>query len=92
MKQATPPRRELYTLGELENNRGVTRTFYCGVDFHARQQFIKWPDTADGEIHQIQLSHKSLDEVRMFYAQFIGEVIVGFEASGYSDWFEAMLH
>ncbi len=65
---------------------------YFGVDFHARQQFIKWSDTADGELHQIQLSHKSLVDVRKFYAQFSGEVIVGFEASGYSNWFEAMLH
>jgi transposase len=92
MKQVTPPRRELYTLGELENKRGVTMTIYCGVDFHARQQFIKWSDTADGELHQLQLSHKSLDEVRMFYSQFTGGVIVGFEAGGYSNWFEAMLH
>jgi transposase len=92
MKQVAPPRRELYTRCELENKEGVTMTIYCGVDFHARQQFIKWYDTADGEIHQLQLSHKSLDDVRKFYAQFAGEAVVGFEASGYSDWFEAMLH
>jgi transposase len=66
-------------------------TIYCGVDFHARQQFIKWSDTADGEIHQLQLSHKPLYEVRKFYSQFNGEVIIGLEASGYSSWFEAML-
>lgn len=91
MKQVTPPRRELYTRFELENKEGVTMPIYFGVDFHARQQFIKWSDTSDGEIHQLQLSHQSLDEVRMFYSQFKGEVIVGLEASGYSNWFEAML-
>jgi transposase len=90
MKQMTPPRREPYTRFELENKEGVTMTIYFGVDFHARQQFIKWSDTADGEIHQLQLSHPSLDEVRMFYSQFKGEVVVGLEASGYSNWFEAM--
>jgi transposase len=67
-------------------------TIYCGVDFHARQQFIQWCDTADGEIHQLQLSHQSPDGVRKFYAQFQGQVIVGLEASGYSQWFESMLH
>jgi transposase len=65
---------------------------YCGVDFHARQQFVKWYDTADGEIHGRQLSHQSPDEVRDFYAQFTGEVIVGLEAGGYSHWFETLLH
>jgi len=91
MKQVTPPRRELYTRYELENKEGVTMPTYFGVDFHARQQFIKWSDTADGELHQLQLSHHSLDEVRMFYSQFHGEVILGLEASGYSSWFESML-
>jgi transposase len=67
-------------------------TTYCGVDFHARQQFIMWCDTTDGEIHQLQLSHQSPDEVRKFYAQFTGDVIVGLEASGYSQWFESMLY
>lgn len=64
---------------------------YCGVDFHTRQQFIRWCDTADGEVHEQQLSHRSPDEVREFYTRFQGEVIVGFEASGYSSWFETML-
>jgi transposase len=33
----------------------------------------------------------SHDDVRAFYQQFTGEVIVAFEASGYSAWFEQML-
>lgn len=65
---------------------------YCGVDFHARQQTVMWCDTRDGEIHEHRLSHLSPDLVRKFYAQFTGEVIVGLEASGYSSWFETMLH
>ena len=32
-----------------------------------------------------------MDEVRGFYSRFDGEVIVGIEASGYSEWFETML-
>jgi transposase len=65
-------------------------TVYCGVDFHARQQTIDYLDTVDGEIHQCTLRHQE-DDVRGFYAQFKGEVIVGLEASGYSAWFEEML-
>jgi transposase len=91
MKQVTPSNREHYTRGELENKEGVTMTIYCGVDFHARQQFIMWCDTADGEIHEQQLSHRVPDEVRKFYAQFQGDVIVALEASGYSSWFETKL-
>jgi transposase len=64
---------------------------YCGVDFHARQQLVKWCNTEDGEIHERQLWHQTKDEVLAFYAQFSGRVIVGFETSGYSSWFETML-
>ena len=66
-------------------------TTYCGVDFHARQQFVKGCNTADGEIHERQLWHQSKDEVLAFYAQFDGRVIIGFETSGYSSRFETML-
>jgi len=59
-------------------------------DFHARQQTISYMDTADGEIHRLQLRHQH-DDVRKFFEQFDGEVIVGLEASGYSAWFEQML-
>ena len=65
-------------------------TVYVGVDFHARQQTIRYCNTADGEVHQCELQHKG-DQVREFYAQFQGEVIVGLEASGYSAWFEELL-
>lgn len=65
-------------------------TVYVAVDFHARQQTLSYCDLADGEIHGTTLGHQH-DEVRAFYAQFTGEVIVGLEASGYSVWFEQML-
>ncbi len=58
-------------------------TVYVGVDFHARQQTIRYCSSTDGEVHQCELQHKG-DQVREFYAQFQGEVIVGLEASGYS--------
>jgi transposase len=65
-------------------------TVYVAVDFHARQQTISYCDTTDGEIHRTVLRHQH-DDVRAFYEQFTGEVIVAFEASGYSAWFEQML-
>jgi transposase len=63
---------------------------YCGVDFHARSQTISYLKTEDGEVQQVELRHES-DDVRAFYEQFDGEVIVGFETSGYAYWFEEML-
>lgn len=65
-------------------------TVYVAVDFHAREQTISYCDLADGEIHRTKLRHQH-DDVRAFYQQFTGEVIVAFEASGYSAWFEQML-
>lgn len=65
-------------------------TVYCGVDFHARMQTVSWMNTECGEIQQKELDHNS-DDIRGFYQQFTGEVIVGIEASGYTSWFEEML-
>lgn len=64
---------------------------YCGVDFHARQQVVAWCDTSDGEIRITKLDHSGLEKVREFYAAFSGQVLVGLEASGYSQWFEELL-
>jgi len=44
-----------------------------------------------GEIQTHELKHQNKDDVRAFYAQFTGHVIVGLEASGYSPWFEQLL-
>lgn len=65
-------------------------TVYVAVDFHARQQTISYCELADGEIQRLELRHQR-DDVRAFYAGLSGAVIVGFEASGYSAWFEQML-
>ena len=65
-------------------------TVYVAVDFHARQQTISYCDLADGEIRRTALRHQH-DDVRGFYKQFTGEVIVAFEVSGYSAWFEQLL-
>lgn len=64
---------------------------YFGVDFHSRQQTIAWCDTGDGEIHFTSLTHHDIELVRQFYSQFTDGVIVGFEAGGYSTWFEEMI-
>ena len=66
-------------------------TIYIGVDFHARQQTICYLTTEDGELVTCELKHQNKDEVRAFYAQFSGRVVVGLEASGYSPWFEQLL-
>lgn len=65
-------------------------TFYIGVDFHARQQTVCYFDSADGELKQKALHHQQ-DDIRAFYSGFSGEVIVGIESGGYSQWFEELL-
>src|SRR6266542_770057 len=70
---------------------GAMNTIYIGVDFHARQQTSCYLTTEGGEVVIHQLKHQDKDQVRAFYAQFSGRVIVGLEASGYSPWFETML-
>jgi transposase len=65
-------------------------TTSCGVDFHARHQTICYRDTADGVLYRRELDHQK-DDVRSFYSQLTGGVIVGLEASGYSTWFIELL-
>jgi hypothetical protein len=64
---------------------------YIGVDFHARQQTICYLKTENGELVITELRHQDKEQVCAFYQQFQGQVIVGFEASGYSPWFETLL-
>ena len=64
---------------------------YIGVDFHARQQTICYLKTETGELVIFELKHQDKEQVRAFYEQFQGHVLVGLEASGYSPWFETML-
>ena len=67
-------------------------TVYCGVDFHARKQTVSYLTTEDGEIRHLELAH-DLARVRDFYEALRqqGQVVVGFESSGYAAWFEEML-
>jgi transposase len=69
----------------------MNHIIYCGVDFHARQQTVCCLTTETGELVTHELKHDNKDELRKFYAQFSGPVIVGLEASGYSPWFEQLL-
>src|SRR5439155_8098282 len=93
MKQAPPTASgKLAASGlDMRLKGGAMETIYIGVDFHARQQTICYLTTETGEFVTHELKHQYKDEVRTFYAQFGGRVIVGLEASGYSPWFEQLL-
>lgn len=65
-------------------------TVYIGVDLHPYQQTVCYCDTADGIRRQQTLFHQK-DDLRAFYAQFQGEVVVGIEAGGDYRWFKQLL-
>lgn len=65
-------------------------TLYIGVDIHARQQTVSFLDTADGTTGQVELNHEH-DDIKGFYSQFQGEVFIGIEACGYTNWFEELM-
>jgi transposase len=65
-------------------------TLYIGVDIHARQQTVSYLDTSDGTTGQMELSH-ARDDIKGFYSKFQGEVIIGIEACGYTNWFEELV-
>ncbi|MGI8732471.1 MAG: IS110 family transposase [Pyrinomonadaceae bacterium] len=65
-------------------------TLYIGVDIHARQQTVSYLNTEDGSLGQQELHHER-DDIRGFYSQFSGEVIIGIEACGYTNWFEELM-
>jgi transposase len=65
-------------------------TLYIGVDIHARQQTVSYLDTADGSTGLVELQHER-DDIKGFYSQFQGEVIIGIEACGYTNWFEELV-
>jgi transposase len=68
----------------------MTQTVFCGVDFHARSQTIAYCDSRTGEVQIKQLDHRA-DDLRQFYSQLQGQVIVGLETCGTSRWFEQLL-
>lgn len=61
-----------------------------GCDFHTRFQRIAMLDPQTGELVERRLEHQS-GEARAFYAALPAPARVGMEATGYSQWFEAML-
>ena len=65
-------------------------TLYIGVDIHARQQTLSYLDSEDGTTGQVVLDHE-VDDVAGFYGKFQGEVIIGIEACGYTNWFEELV-
>src|SRR6476646_10087172 len=92
MKKRLPVSSKLTTaLTHMRLKGGAMNTIYIGVDFHARQQTICYLTIESGELQLHELRHQNKEEVRAFYAQFQGHVIVGLEASGYSPWFERLL-
>jgi len=63
-----------------------------GCDFHPGMQEVSLLDTETGRRWQQLLSHASgPGAVREFYAGLPRPVLVGLEASGYSQWYEEML-
>ena len=65
-------------------------TLYIGVDIHARQQTLSYLDTSAGTTGIVELSHER-DDIKEYYSQFEGEVIIGIEACGYTNWFEELI-
>jgi hypothetical protein len=61
-----------------------------GCDLRTRYQQIAMVDTESGELVERRLEHES-GEARGFYAGLKGTVRVGIEATGHTQWFEAML-
>ena len=61
-----------------------------GCDLHTRYQQVAMLDTDTGEVVERRLEHEN-GEARAFYAALVGPVRVGIEATGHTQWFEAML-
>jgi len=63
---------------------------YIGCDFHPSFQQIAMLDLETGELVERRLLHAS-GEAKAFYEALKGPVVVGFEASGNTHWFESLL-
>lgn len=61
-----------------------------GCDLHTRYQQIAMLDSDTGEVTERRLEHED-GEARAFYSALVGRVRVGIEATGHTQWFEAML-
>jgi hypothetical protein len=61
-----------------------------GCDLHARQQTLAMLDTETGEVVNRTLLHEG-NQVREFYSELPGPVLVGIEAIGPMQWFLDLL-
>ena len=61
-----------------------------GCDLHARQQTLAMLDTVSGEVVNRTLMHEG-NQVREFYSELPGPVLVGIEAIGPMQWFLDLL-
>ena len=61
-----------------------------GCDLHSRYQVVAVLDTETGEISTRRLEHEK-EEARAFYAGLAKPVLIGIEATGYTQWFERMV-
>lgn len=63
---------------------------YIGCDFHPSFQQVVTFEKETGEVMERRLLHED-GEARRFYESLSGPVVVGIEASGNTQWFEALL-
>ncbi|MGH9358731.1 MAG: IS110 family transposase [Terriglobia bacterium] len=61
-----------------------------GCDLHSRYPMIARLETQSGEVVTRRLEHES-GEARAFYASLPKPVLIGIEATGYTQWFERMV-
>src|SRR5215470_17283968 len=62
-----------------------------GCDLHSRKQQVAVLDTTTGEVLEQELAHDG-DAVERFYRALTPPVTIGIEATGYSQWFHALMH
>jgi len=62
-----------------------------GCDLHSRKQQVAALDTATGEVLEQELVHEG-DAVERFYRALRPPVTIGIEATGYTQWFHALMH
>src|SRR5499426_4218827 len=62
-----------------------------GCDPHSRKQQVAVLDTSTGELLEQELVHEG-DAVERFYRALRPPVTIGIEATGYTQWFHALMH
>src|SRR5215467_5547591 len=64
---------------------------FVGCDLHSRKQQVAVLDTGTGELLEQELAHEG-DAVERFYRALRPPVTIGIEATGYTQWFHALMH